>query len=440
MAGVGEDGEPPPVVVVGGLQVQPEKDGGGVLGHGPLGDEQPLGDGGIRAALGHQREHLALARAQRGQGPAGGGAGPEPGAHVPGPRGATAGDPALERGGPVFEAGRAGAVCRVGAADAVVADGDPQRPALMPQVDPGLPGMGVLGHVGQQLADREVGGRLDRRGRPAGELASEMDPQRQVQRERPDRPGPTHPEPIRNSRNGLFEANAGGAPGTGCSPVSLNAQITPVTTRDAGAAVMIQPTQALTASHSRSRQLAGSPSSHPSRPRKLRLSPPGGGRYGSAIGTSHHSPASRLVKIASRRTATRAAGTSGRLTASPARTTTTGIDSAPLWRTASPAPSRGTTTAAAMASLLQPTTTHSPYPSAAKTAAVARNSTRTAPAAISPHRPSPRTAATAPPPIQDQRPPRGAAASRVPRGSGGCRPPLIAGSFARSSRPSRSSR
>jgi hypothetical protein len=38
-AEVGQDGEHPPVVVVGGLQVQFEEDGCGVLGDGPFGDE-----------------------------------------------------------------------------------------------------------------------------------------------------------------------------------------------------------------------------------------------------------------------------------------------------------------------------------------------------------------------------------------------------------------
>ena len=60
--------------------------------------------------------------------------------------------------------------CR--AAVAVVGDADPQHPVGVPDVDPGLPGLGVLGHVGQQLADREVGGRLDRRQRgPVSSLA-----------------------------------------------------------------------------------------------------------------------------------------------------------------------------------------------------------------------------------------------------------------------------
>ena len=32
-----------------------------------LGDDQPLGDRAVGAALGHQRQHLALARGQRGR-------------------------------------------------------------------------------------------------------------------------------------------------------------------------------------------------------------------------------------------------------------------------------------------------------------------------------------------------------------------------------------
>jgi hypothetical protein len=39
-----------------------------VLGHGAFGDEQALRDGRVGASLGHQGEHLALARAERGGG------------------------------------------------------------------------------------------------------------------------------------------------------------------------------------------------------------------------------------------------------------------------------------------------------------------------------------------------------------------------------------
>ena len=48
---------------------------------------------------------------------------------------------------------------------------------------------GVLGHVGEQLADREVGGRLDRRGRPAVKRAGHPGAGRAVEGERPDRVG-----------------------------------------------------------------------------------------------------------------------------------------------------------------------------------------------------------------------------------------------------------
>ena len=72
---------------------------------------------------------------------------------------------------------------------AVVGDADPQHPVGVPDVDPGLPGFGVLGHVGQQLADREVGGRFDRGGRAALQIAGQVDPHRAVQGQRPDRVG-----------------------------------------------------------------------------------------------------------------------------------------------------------------------------------------------------------------------------------------------------------
>ena len=43
----------------------------------PLGDDEPRGDRGVRAALGHQREHLALARAEPVERVAAAGAGEE---------------------------------------------------------------------------------------------------------------------------------------------------------------------------------------------------------------------------------------------------------------------------------------------------------------------------------------------------------------------------
>src|ERR1700761_507285 len=64
VAQVGQHGQDPAVVVVGGLQVELVEDRRGVLGHRPLGDDQALGDGRVRPALGHQRQHLALAPAE----------------------------------------------------------------------------------------------------------------------------------------------------------------------------------------------------------------------------------------------------------------------------------------------------------------------------------------------------------------------------------------
>jgi hypothetical protein len=78
----------------------------------------------------------------------------------------------------------------------------------------------------------------------------------------------------------------------------------PTTTSTAATAVSSQPTSTFTITHSRSRQVAGSCTSQLSRLAKLSFrSPAGSSRYGSAIGTSHHSPASRLVRLASRRIA-----------------------------------------------------------------------------------------------------------------------------------------
>src|ERR1700761_9640928 len=62
VAQVGQHGEDAAVVVVGGLQVELVEDRRGVLGHRPLGDDQALADGRVRPALGHQGQHLTLAR------------------------------------------------------------------------------------------------------------------------------------------------------------------------------------------------------------------------------------------------------------------------------------------------------------------------------------------------------------------------------------------
>src|SRR5664279_6278534 len=58
---VSEDGEHAPVVVFRRWQREPIEDRGGVLADRLLRDEQPGGDRRVRAALGHQREHLTLA-------------------------------------------------------------------------------------------------------------------------------------------------------------------------------------------------------------------------------------------------------------------------------------------------------------------------------------------------------------------------------------------
>ena len=56
------NGEDAPVVVGGCRQRELSEDARDVLLDSPLGDHEPLGDAVIRAALGHQLQHLALAR------------------------------------------------------------------------------------------------------------------------------------------------------------------------------------------------------------------------------------------------------------------------------------------------------------------------------------------------------------------------------------------
>jgi hypothetical protein len=56
------------------------------------------------------------------------------------------------------------------ATDAVVADLDQQLTSLAPDADRGRVGAAVLGDIGQQLGDAEVGGRLDRGRRPLRHL------------------------------------------------------------------------------------------------------------------------------------------------------------------------------------------------------------------------------------------------------------------------------
>ena len=58
-----EHGEHPTVVVGAGRDPELVEDARDVLLHAALGDLQPLGDALVGAALGHQLEHLALARA-----------------------------------------------------------------------------------------------------------------------------------------------------------------------------------------------------------------------------------------------------------------------------------------------------------------------------------------------------------------------------------------
>jgi PAS domain S-box-containing protein len=64
----GEDGEHPPVVLIGLRQVEFLQNMPYVLLDGSLGDPQAAGDPGVRAAFGHQGQHLLLARTEALQG------------------------------------------------------------------------------------------------------------------------------------------------------------------------------------------------------------------------------------------------------------------------------------------------------------------------------------------------------------------------------------
>src|SRR3954447_20370596 len=60
-----QDGQDPAMVVARGSQVELREDARDVLLDRPQGDEHALSDRLVRAALGHQLEHLALAWCQR---------------------------------------------------------------------------------------------------------------------------------------------------------------------------------------------------------------------------------------------------------------------------------------------------------------------------------------------------------------------------------------
>ena len=98
----------------------------------------------------------------------------------------------------------------------------------------------------------------------------------------------------------MFPGKAGG----GIARVSTGPMNTtrPTTRSTADVAASSVPATRFTTTQRRSRQVAGSVSSQLVRLAKPSLaSPAGSDRYGSSIGTPHHSPASRLVSMASRR-------------------------------------------------------------------------------------------------------------------------------------------
>src|ERR1700758_5102003 len=76
-------------------------------------------------------------------------------------------DPAADRLHAVFKAGQAGAPGKIGAADAVVVDGDVKDLPRYLDVDADGGGAGVLGRVGQRLSDDVVGADLYRLRQPA---------------------------------------------------------------------------------------------------------------------------------------------------------------------------------------------------------------------------------------------------------------------------------
>ena len=82
---------------------------------------------------------------------------------------------------PPLHALQPGALCLVRAADAVVAHLDPQGAVGVLHADVDLARAGVPDRVGEDLGDREVAGRLDRRGQPAGQVDVDPDRQRGVQ-------------------------------------------------------------------------------------------------------------------------------------------------------------------------------------------------------------------------------------------------------------------
>ena len=85
---------------------------------------------------------------------------------VPPPGGLSTLSPSVECGHAIVEPDQSRASVELRAADAVVADLDAERAVLGRGLDLARLGAGVLDHVGECLADDEVGGRLDRRRKP----------------------------------------------------------------------------------------------------------------------------------------------------------------------------------------------------------------------------------------------------------------------------------
>ena len=78
---------------------------------------------------------------------------------------------------PLCEPGQAATGLDAGAAGAVVADAQHDQAGLVRHLNRGMPSVAVLGDVGEQLGDAEVGDGLDRGGRPLGQIDDHLDRQ-----------------------------------------------------------------------------------------------------------------------------------------------------------------------------------------------------------------------------------------------------------------------
>jgi hypothetical protein len=92
----------------------------------------------------------------------------------------------VEGGKPTLDTAQSRASSGVGASSTVVGDADRQSSLRMPDVDPCLPGLGVLGDIGQQLRDGKVGGRFNGRGKASDGLRGYLDTGHRIEGQRSD--------------------------------------------------------------------------------------------------------------------------------------------------------------------------------------------------------------------------------------------------------------